>query len=137
MASKSSGFSFSTIIMGIIFYNLFFGGNDDENKKDVEGDKSGIKVKISAKIGEIKDGIESNPDLKQAFNDAKQSFNSAKEAFVDVKDEAIKEIKTRTDDEKELPKKKEKSMIAETDKHIDNTDVFSDDDRYGDYEQKW
>jgi len=137
MASKSSGFSFSTIIMGIIFYNLFFGGSDDEDKKDVDGDKSGIKVKISAKIGEIKDGIESNPDLKQSFEDAKQSFEDAKQSFTEVAKEAVNEIKTRTDEKEEQPKEKEKSMIAETDKSINNTDVFGDDDRYGNYEEKW
>lgn len=124
MAKKEGGFGFGTIIMGIIFYNIFFGTDDNDTEMVVETQEEEIQI-----VETVKEHIkELEPELDKLTRKAKQEFAELKQEL------------SQAADEKETEKAKnsttEKAKNDPTPSPKDD-DPFGQEDLYGSSEDKY
>lgn len=124
MANKEGGIGFGSIVMGIIFYNIFFGGDDDADDKKVEiveDERPAITEQVKESIDNLK------PEAKEVLSKAKDEFNKIKEEL--ISDEKEKKIKNSIEPEPLITTKiEENSKVIEVDDendpYGDNNDVY-------------
>jgi hypothetical protein len=124
MANKEGGIGFGSIVMGIIFYNIFFGGDDDADDKKVEiveDERPAITEQVKESIDNLK------PEAKEVLSKAKDEFNKIKEEL--ISDEKEKKIKNSIEPEPLITTKTEENSKVievddENDPYGDNNDVY-------------
>lgn len=117
--AKEGGIGFGTIIMGIIVWNVLFGGDDDaeETKVEIVEDE---RPAIMEQLKTLK------PEVDALVSSAKDEF---------AKFKAEVEIKFESTPEKEEKQKVE--IVNDLPQPTESTDRFATEDKYGSIEDKW
>lgn len=140
--------NFGTIIFGIIMYNIFFGGGDDDSDVDIYTEDTDSSV-----FETVIDYKNDNPKIQGLIDSAKEVAEKAIEITgdviaIEIEDDEITD-ETITELEGELAKlnkeiEEEDERVAKVEKKAtvikatDPNDIFATDpDRYGSSEDKW
>ena len=124
MAQKEGGLGFGTIVMCIIFYNGFFGGDDDVDDKKVEiveDERPAIIETVKESVDELK------PEMKAVVDKAKIELGKFK-AEVEIA------IKQKDNPKPESKPEKKKKIVKDK---VGPDDSFDQEDIYGNTEDKW
>lgn len=132
MASKSSGgISIGTLIFWGFIGWYWFG----DNIKEFFSDKVDVKIEVSQQVNENSEEV--IDEINQAIKDAAEKIKAE-----EVMDNINGALKDTTDRLKKLNKRISDNIEKEENKEVipqekTQENSFSNDDRYGDYEEKW
>lgn len=120
--AKEGGIGFGTIVMGIIVWNVLFGGDDDvfETKVEIiEDERPAVMEQLKESVGSLKPEVDA-------------LISSAKDELVKLK--AGIEIRIEEKLEEEKP---EDEIVNDYPQATESNDRFGNDDLYGSIEDKW